>query len=142
MRDWLGAWERPITIEADEFISSGDRILVLVRWSGRGKESGAQMRGREPTSGRFVTAWSSTTASIATATRRALRSRPREPMPSLTTADGRTLSWEERGAMEEMAEALPDSRSVLIPGGDHFVLLEPEDRPAWARAVLDFLGAG
>ena len=45
MRDWLGAWERPITIEADEFISSGDRILVLVRWSGRGKESGAQIEG-------------------------------------------------------------------------------------------------
>jgi ketosteroid isomerase-like protein len=43
MRDWLGAWERPITVQADEFISAGDRILVLVRWSGRGKGSGAQI---------------------------------------------------------------------------------------------------
>ena len=45
MRNWLGAWERPITIQADEFISSDDRILVLVRWSGRGKGSGAQIEG-------------------------------------------------------------------------------------------------
>ena len=43
MRDWLSAWERPLTIEAEEFIQSGDRILVLVRWKGRGKESGAEM---------------------------------------------------------------------------------------------------
>ncbi len=43
MRDWLSAWERPITIEPEEFIQSGDRILVLIRWSGRGKGSGAQI---------------------------------------------------------------------------------------------------
>ena len=43
MRDWLGAWERPITIEADEYIEAGDRILVFVHWSGRGKGSGAQI---------------------------------------------------------------------------------------------------
>jgi ketosteroid isomerase-like protein len=43
MRDWLSAWERPLTIEADEYIESGDRILALVRWKGRGKESGAEM---------------------------------------------------------------------------------------------------
>jgi len=43
MRDWLRAWERPITIEPEEFIQSGDRILVLIRWSGRGRESGAQI---------------------------------------------------------------------------------------------------
>jgi ketosteroid isomerase-like protein len=43
MRDWLSAWERPLTIEADEFIASGDRILALVRWRGRGKGSGAEM---------------------------------------------------------------------------------------------------
>ena len=43
MRDWLAAWERPITIHADEFIQAGNRILVLVRWSGRGKGSGAQI---------------------------------------------------------------------------------------------------
>jgi ketosteroid isomerase-like protein len=43
MRDWLSAWERPLTIEADEYIESGDRILALVRWKGRGKGSGAEM---------------------------------------------------------------------------------------------------
>ena len=43
MREWLGAWERPLTIEAEEFLQSGDRILVLVRWSGRGKGSGAEI---------------------------------------------------------------------------------------------------
>ena len=43
MRQWLGAWEKPITIVADEYIQAGDRILVLVRWSGRGKGSGAQI---------------------------------------------------------------------------------------------------
>jgi ketosteroid isomerase-like protein len=43
MRDWLRAWERPIKIEPEEFIQSGDRILVLIRWSGRGKGSGAQI---------------------------------------------------------------------------------------------------
>ena len=45
MRDWLGAWERPITIRAEEFIESGDQILVLIQWSGRGKGSGAQIEG-------------------------------------------------------------------------------------------------
>ena len=44
MRDWLGAWERPITIEAEEFIPAGDRTLVFVRWLGRGKGSGAQIQ--------------------------------------------------------------------------------------------------
>jgi ketosteroid isomerase-like protein len=43
MRDWLRAWERPIKIEPEEFIQSGDRILVMIRWSGRGKGSGAQI---------------------------------------------------------------------------------------------------
>ena len=43
MRDWLAAWERPITIDAEEFIQSEDRVLVFVRWSGRGKGSGAQI---------------------------------------------------------------------------------------------------
>jgi ketosteroid isomerase-like protein len=46
MRGWLSAWERPMTIEAEEFIPSGDRILVLVNWAGRGKGSGAQIEGR------------------------------------------------------------------------------------------------
>ena len=40
---WLSAWERPLLIEAEEFIPSGNRILVLVRWSGRGKGSGVEM---------------------------------------------------------------------------------------------------
>ena len=43
MRDWLSAWERPLTIEAEGLIQSGDRILVLVRWKGSGKGSGAEM---------------------------------------------------------------------------------------------------
>ena len=40
---WLSAWELPLRIEADQFIESGDRILALVRWKGRGKESGVAM---------------------------------------------------------------------------------------------------
>ena len=43
MRNWLAAWERPIRIYAEEFIPIGNRILVFVRWSGRGKGSGAQI---------------------------------------------------------------------------------------------------
>jgi ketosteroid isomerase-like protein len=40
MSGWLSAWDRPLTLEADELIGSGDRILALVRWRGRGKGSG------------------------------------------------------------------------------------------------------
>jgi ketosteroid isomerase-like protein len=43
MRKWLGAWGRPLTIDADEMVESGDRILVMVRWKGRGKGSGVAM---------------------------------------------------------------------------------------------------
>ncbi len=43
MRDWLSAWERPITIEAEEFIESGDQVLVLITWTGAGKGSGARV---------------------------------------------------------------------------------------------------
>lgn len=46
MREWLSAWERPLTIEAEDFIKVGDRILVLVHWTGRGKGSGAEIAGR------------------------------------------------------------------------------------------------
>jgi ketosteroid isomerase-like protein len=46
MRDWLRAWERPITIAAEDFIQSGDRILVLIHWSGRGRGSGVQIEGQ------------------------------------------------------------------------------------------------
>jgi len=40
MRAWLSAWERPMVIEAEEMIDRKDRILVMIRWSGRGKGSG------------------------------------------------------------------------------------------------------
>ncbi len=43
MREWLSAWGRPLTIDAEEMIESGERILVLVRWKGRGKGSGVEM---------------------------------------------------------------------------------------------------
>jgi ketosteroid isomerase-like protein len=43
MRQWLSAWERPITIKAEEFVESGDRILVMITWIGRGRGSGAQI---------------------------------------------------------------------------------------------------
>jgi ketosteroid isomerase-like protein len=46
MREWLSTWERPLTIEAEDFIQVGDRILVLVHWTGRGKGSGAEIEGR------------------------------------------------------------------------------------------------
>ena len=46
MRKWLSAWERPLKIEAEDFIQSGDRILVLVHWTGRGKGSGVEIEGR------------------------------------------------------------------------------------------------
>lgn len=45
MREWLSAWKRPLTIEAEEYIPSGDRILALIHWTGRGKGSGAQIAG-------------------------------------------------------------------------------------------------
>ena len=40
--DWLRTWEL-LTIEAEEFIGRGDRVLVLSRHIGRGKHSGALM---------------------------------------------------------------------------------------------------
>ncbi|HKH22032.1 MAG TPA: nuclear transport factor 2 family protein [Solirubrobacterales bacterium] len=40
---WLSAWQRPLTIDAEEFVQRGDRILVLVRWNGRGKGSGLEI---------------------------------------------------------------------------------------------------
>lgn len=44
--EWLRAWERPLLIEAEELIPSGDRILVLIRWTGHGKGSGVEMEAR------------------------------------------------------------------------------------------------
>lgn len=46
MREWLSTWERPLTIEAEDFIQAGDRILVLIHWTGRGKGSGVEIEGR------------------------------------------------------------------------------------------------
>jgi ketosteroid isomerase-like protein len=46
MRDWLRAWERPLKVEAEEFVTSGDRILALIHWSGRGKGSGVPLEAR------------------------------------------------------------------------------------------------
>jgi ketosteroid isomerase-like protein len=40
---WLSAWKRPLVIDAEEFIQSGDRILAMVRWKGRGRGSGLEM---------------------------------------------------------------------------------------------------
>jgi pimeloyl-ACP methyl ester carboxylesterase len=53
-----------------------------------------------------------------------------------------TGDWDPfRHSMDEMAAELPNSSSVLIPGADHFLLLEAEQRPAWAQAILEFLGS-
>lgn len=41
---------------------------------------------------------------------------------------------------EEIADQLPDSTSAVV-SGDHFTFLEPENRPAWSRAVIESLGA-
>jgi ketosteroid isomerase-like protein len=46
MREWLSTWERPLRIEAEDFIQAGDRILVLIHWSGRGKGSGVEIEGQ------------------------------------------------------------------------------------------------
>jgi ketosteroid isomerase-like protein len=43
MREWLSTWERPLRVEVEELIQSGDRILALVHWKGRGKGSGVEM---------------------------------------------------------------------------------------------------
>jgi ketosteroid isomerase-like protein len=43
MARWLSAWDRPLTLEAEQLIGSGDRILALVRWRGRGKGSGIEV---------------------------------------------------------------------------------------------------
>jgi pimeloyl-ACP methyl ester carboxylesterase len=41
-------------------------------------------------------------------------------------------------AAEELVAALPDAKLVVMPA-DHFPFLEPEHRPRWSRAVLEFL---
>lgn len=39
---------------------------------------------------------------------------------------------------EEIAVAVPDSTAAVV-AGDHFSFLEPDNRSAWSRAVLEFL---
>jgi ketosteroid isomerase-like protein len=43
MAHWLSAWDRPLRLEAEELIGSGDQVLALVRWRGRGKGSGIEV---------------------------------------------------------------------------------------------------
>jgi ketosteroid isomerase-like protein len=43
MREWLSTWERPLRVDVEELVQSGDRILALVHWKGRGKGSGVEM---------------------------------------------------------------------------------------------------
>ena len=42
-REWLRQWERPFRIEAEEYLEAGELVVVLVRWMGRGKGSGAEV---------------------------------------------------------------------------------------------------
>ena len=39
--DWLGAWENP-TLEHLEMIDAGDSVVVVFRWTARGKASGVE----------------------------------------------------------------------------------------------------
>jgi ketosteroid isomerase-like protein len=49
-RDWLSAWEDP-RVKVDEYRElDGERVLVLVHFSGRGKRSGLEL-GQMPTKG-------------------------------------------------------------------------------------------
>lgn len=45
MSEWLRTWRDPMRITADEFIESGHRILVMIRWQGAGRGSGAEVEG-------------------------------------------------------------------------------------------------
>jgi ketosteroid isomerase-like protein len=42
-REWLRQWERPFSVEAEEFIPSGDLVVVLIRWHGTGRGSGVEL---------------------------------------------------------------------------------------------------
>jgi uncharacterized protein len=39
-RDWLRQWERPFSVEAEEYVPAGDAVVVLIRWHGTGRGSG------------------------------------------------------------------------------------------------------
>ncbi len=43
MAGWFEPWQRPAVVEAEEFIVQRGRIAVLIRWRGRGRESGTPM---------------------------------------------------------------------------------------------------
>jgi ketosteroid isomerase-like protein len=45
MSEWLRTWKRPLRIVPDEFIESGNRILVMIRWIGAGRGSGVEVEG-------------------------------------------------------------------------------------------------
>ena len=45
MREWLSAWE-DFQIEAEDFISVGDRVVVPFRVRARGRESGVEVERR------------------------------------------------------------------------------------------------
>jgi uncharacterized protein len=42
LRRWLGSWEE-WRVEAEEYITSGEFVVVLTRYTGRGKESGVDV---------------------------------------------------------------------------------------------------
>ena len=42
-REWLRQWERPFSAEAEEYIPAGDRVVVLIRWRGKGRGSGVEL---------------------------------------------------------------------------------------------------
>jgi ketosteroid isomerase-like protein len=42
LRDWLSPWQ-DWRCEAEEFVAAGDCVVVLTRYSGRGKESGVDV---------------------------------------------------------------------------------------------------
>jgi proline iminopeptidase len=44
-------------------------------------------------------------------------------------------------AAPETADHLPNATVVELPGADHFAFLEPEKRPAWCTAILEFLAS-
>ena len=46
MGNWLRFWRRPLFVDAEEYVESGNRIVVLIRWHGIGRDSGASIEAR------------------------------------------------------------------------------------------------